>query len=55
MIGPLAYLGLGRAYARVGDQARARRAYESFLNLWQDADSDIPIYKQAKAEHAKLQ
>ena len=55
LIGPLAYLGLGRAYARVGDQARARRAYESFLNLWQDADSDIPIYKQAKAEHAKLQ
>jgi len=37
------------------DTAKARAAYEDFLKLWKDADSDIPILKQAKAEYAKLQ
>jgi len=37
------------------DVARARAAYQDFLNLWKDADPDIPILKQAKAEYAKLQ
>jgi hypothetical protein len=36
------------------DTARARAAYQSFLNLWKDADPDIPIYRQAKSEYAKL-
>ncbi len=53
--GALAHLGLGRAYALSGDRAKARIAYQDFLGLWKDADSDIPIYKQAKAEYAKLQ
>jgi len=53
--GALAHLGLGRAYALQGDTAKAKAAYHDFLTLWKDADSDIPILKQAKAEYAKLQ
>ncbi len=53
--GALARLGLARAYAMLGDKAKARTAYQDFLTLWKDADSDIPILKQAKAEYAKLQ
>jgi eukaryotic-like serine/threonine-protein kinase len=53
-IGALAHLGLGRAYALAGDSAKARTAYQDFLTLWKDADPDIPILKQAKAEYAKL-
>lgn len=54
-IGALAQLQLGRAYAMQGDTAKAKNAYQAFLTLWKDADSDIPILKQAKAEYAKLQ
>jgi ATP/maltotriose-dependent transcriptional regulator MalT len=54
-IGSLAHLGLGRAHALSGDMAKARTAYQDFLALWKDADPDIPILKQAKAEYAKLQ
>ena len=54
-IGALAHLQLGRAYVLSGDTAKARAAYQDFLTLWKDADSDIPIFKQAKAEFAKLQ
>jgi eukaryotic-like serine/threonine-protein kinase len=53
-IGALAHLGLGRAYALEGDTAHARTAYQDFLALWKDADPDVPILKQAKAEYAKL-
>jgi serine/threonine protein kinase/tetratricopeptide (TPR) repeat protein len=53
--GALARLQLGRAYAMAGDTAKARTAYQDFLTLWKDADSDIPILKEAKAESAKLQ
>ena len=53
--GSLAHLGLARAYAAQGDTARAQAAYQTFLRVWKDADPDIPIYKQAKAEYAKLQ
>jgi eukaryotic-like serine/threonine-protein kinase len=53
--GSLAHLQMGRAYALSGDTARAKPAYQTFLNLWKDADPDIPILKQAKAEFAKLQ
>jgi eukaryotic-like serine/threonine-protein kinase len=51
----LSHLGLGRARALSGDAAGARTAYQDFFALWKDADSDIPILKQAKAEYAKLQ
>jgi DNA-binding winged helix-turn-helix (wHTH) protein/predicted Zn-dependent protease len=54
-VGSLAHLGLGRAYALSGDTAKAKAAYQDFLTLWKDADPDIPILKQAKAEYAKLQ
>jgi len=54
-IGALARLQLGRADAMQGDLAEARAAYEDFLTLWKDADPDVRILKQAKAEYAKLQ
>jgi tetratricopeptide (TPR) repeat protein len=64
-IATLAHLGLARAYAleastaegaeAQSDLAKARAAYQDFLTLWKDADPDIPILKQAKAEYAKLQ
>ena len=53
-LGALAHLQIGRAYAMTGDTAKAKAAYQDFLTLWKDADPDIPIYKQAKAEYAKL-
>jgi hypothetical protein len=53
--GTLAHLQIGRAYAMAGDTAKAKAAYKDFLILWKDADPDIPILKQAKAEYAKLQ
>jgi hypothetical protein len=51
----LAHVQLGRAYTISGNIAGARAAYQDFLTLWKDADPDIPILKQAKAEYAKLQ
>jgi len=54
-IGALAHLQLGRAYAMQGDTAKSRAAYQDFLTLWKDADPDIPILLEAKAEYAKLQ
>ena len=53
-IGALAHLQLGRAYVLQGDTAKARAAYQDFLALWKEADPDIPILRQAKAEYAKL-
>ena len=38
----------------MGDNASARKSYEEFLTIWKDADPDIPVYRQAKAEYAKL-
>jgi hypothetical protein len=54
-IGALAHVQLGRACALSGDQNKAKAAYQDFLKLWKDADPDIPILRQAKAEYAKLQ
>ncbi len=54
-IGALAHLQLGRTFALAGDPVKARRAYDDFLALWKDADSDVPILVQAKAEYARLQ
>jgi tetratricopeptide (TPR) repeat protein len=51
----LAHLQIGRAYAMQGDSAEAKAVYQDFLTLWRDADPDIPILQQAKAEYAKLQ
>jgi serine/threonine protein kinase len=54
VIGALSHLQLARAQKLMGDQSAARTSYEDFLTLWKDADADIPIYQQAKAEYAKL-
>jgi tetratricopeptide (TPR) repeat protein len=51
----LARLQLARAYALTGDSKKASSNYQDFLTLWKDADPDIPILKEAKAEYAKLQ
>jgi DNA-binding winged helix-turn-helix (wHTH) protein/tetratricopeptide (TPR) repeat protein len=54
-VGALSHLEIGRACALSGNEARAKSAYHKFLSLWRDADSDIPVYKQAKAEYSRLQ
>jgi tetratricopeptide (TPR) repeat protein len=54
-VGALAHLQLGRAIAMSGDKTKAKTAYQDFLALWKDADPDIPVLKQAKAEYARLQ
>jgi eukaryotic-like serine/threonine-protein kinase len=53
-IAALARLGLARAYAAQGDTAKAKTAYGDFLSLWKNADPDLPLYQQAKAEFAAL-
>ncbi len=50
----LARLGIGRAYALQGDTPKARSSYQDFFALWKDADPDVPLLKQAKAEYEKL-
>jgi eukaryotic-like serine/threonine-protein kinase len=54
-IGALAHLGLGLHYALSRDKTKAKSAYQDFLTIWKDADPDIPMLKQDKAEYAKLQ
>jgi serine/threonine protein kinase/tetratricopeptide (TPR) repeat protein len=54
LLGSLAHLQLARAYAVSGNTAKAKAAYQDFLTLWKDADPDIPILKDAKAEYARL-
>ena len=53
-LGALAQLGLARAYVLAGDKAKAGNAYNGFLSLWRDADLDVPILKQARAEYARV-
>ncbi len=54
-LGALARLGLARTYAMQGQTAKSLSAYRDFFSLWKDADPDIPVLTQAKAEYAKLQ
>jgi outer membrane protein assembly factor BamD (BamD/ComL family) len=51
---PLAQLGLARAYARQGDRDLSKKAYDDFFTTWKEADPNIPILRQAKAEYEKL-
>ena len=53
-LAPLARLGLARAYALSDDKDKSRTAYQDFLGLWRNADPDIPVLKEAKAEYANL-
>ena len=50
----LARLQLGRAYALSGDSIKARGSYQEFFALWKDAESDIPVLKEAKAEYQQI-
>jgi Flp pilus assembly protein TadD len=52
---PLAYLGVGRAWALAGDPAKAKTAYQGFFAMWKDADADLPVLAQARKEFAALQ
>lgn len=51
---PLSQLGLAQAYAKQGDSEKSRKAYEDFFATWKDADPNIPILKQAKADYTKV-
>jgi DNA-binding winged helix-turn-helix (wHTH) protein len=53
-IGALAHLELARALVLSGNKVRAKAAYADFLDLWKTADSDMPTFKSAKAEFARL-
>jgi eukaryotic-like serine/threonine-protein kinase len=53
-IAVLAHLGLARANVFAGDKEKARAEYRHFLTLWKDADPNIPVLKQAKAEYAEV-
>ena len=55
VLAALARLGLAPAYGLQHNTTEAHAAYESFLTLWKSADPDIPVYREAKAEYAKLQ
>jgi hypothetical protein len=50
----LSYLGMARASALAGDGAKAKKVFQDFFELWKDADPDLPILQQAKAEYAEL-
>ena len=54
-VGLRARMGLPRAFVMQSNSSQSRAAYQDFLTLWKDADPDIPVLKQAKAEYAKLQ
>jgi hypothetical protein len=51
----LSQLGLARTYVLEGDTSKAKAAYQDFLTVWKDADPEIPVLKQAKAEYGRLQ
>jgi tetratricopeptide (TPR) repeat protein len=51
---PLAELGLAQAYARNGERENGRKAYDVFFATWKDADSNIPILRQAQSDYTKL-
>ena len=54
LAGAASFFYFQRAYALTGDTTSSRRAYQDFLALWKDADPDIPILLEAKAEYGKL-
>jgi hypothetical protein len=54
-IGPMARLQLARALAASGERAKSAAAYQLLMTLWKDADPDVPVVREAKAESAKQQ
>ncbi len=53
-LGALAHLGLARGYARARNNSQSSAAYQQFFELWKDADPEIPVLKQARAEYGTL-
>jgi hypothetical protein len=53
-MGPMARLQQARAFSASGDRAESAAAYKDVLALWKDADTDVPVVQQAKAELAGL-
>jgi serine/threonine protein kinase/tetratricopeptide (TPR) repeat protein len=51
----VAQLELGRLFQKQGDTPKARIAYQNFFADWKDADPDVPLLHEAKAEYARLQ
>jgi hypothetical protein len=51
----LSYLGMARGFALAGAPAKAKKAFQDFFKLWKDADPDLPILRQARAEYTTLQ
>jgi tetratricopeptide (TPR) repeat protein len=51
---PLSRLGLARALAQTGDTEKSLAQYREFLTLWENADPDLRILNEAKAEYKKL-
>jgi hypothetical protein len=54
-LGALARLGVAQAQMAQNDVSKSRLAYQDFLTVWKDADPNIPLLQQAKAEYAKIQ
>jgi len=54
LLGPLSRLGLARALALAGDRSGAKTQYETFFELWRDADAEIPLMRQARAEYQEI-
>jgi tetratricopeptide (TPR) repeat protein/predicted Ser/Thr protein kinase len=52
---PLSYIGVARGEMLAGDKAKARSAYQRFLDLWEDADPDVPVLIEARKDYAALQ
>jgi len=53
-MGPMARLQLARALSASGDRVKSAAAYKDLLALWKNADADIPVVEEARAESAKL-
>jgi tetratricopeptide (TPR) repeat protein len=55
VLAALAHLQMARAYVLAGNSSKAKNYYQDFFFIWKNADSDVPILKEAKAEYSKLQ
>lgn len=48
------YYDLGRAYQQIGDRKHALKYYQDFLRIWNEADRDLPVLKDARARVSEL-
>ena len=53
-MGPMASLQMARALSASGDRVKSLALYQNLLTLWKDADAEIPVVEEARAEYAKL-